>query len=137
MTMEKKAQVSIELVMMAAMALGILLVIYLSNNMAASSWESEKQKIEATFAADRLALSVGRAVAGGDGTTIRYFNRVGPDIVGFSLTYNRSISVRTISNLTHSAPLVTSNITAPGGIPMNAEIAITNSNGQITIREIE
>jgi hypothetical protein len=137
MTMEKKAQVSIELVMMAAMALGILLVIYLSNNMVSSSWENEKQRIEASFAADRMALSIGRAVAGGDGTVVRFFNRVGPDIVGFNLTYNRSISVRTVGGLRHSAPLVTSNISAPGGIPANAEITITNSNGQITIREIE
>ena len=132
----KNAQVSIELVMVATMALGILLVIYIANNMISSSWENEKQKIEASFAADRIALQVGRAVAGGDGTTVRFFNRVGNDVSGISLLYNRSISATTVSNLRYSAPLVTSDVEAPGGIPLNAEIRITNSNGRISIEGI-
>ena len=132
----KVAQVSVELVMVTTMALGILLVIYISNNMISSSWENEKQKIEASFAADRVSLQVARAVAGGDGTSVRFFNRVGNDVSRVELLYNRSISATTMSNLKHSSPLVTSDVEAPGGIPINSEIKITNSNGHITIEGV-
>jgi hypothetical protein len=127
-----QGQVSVELVIMVSVALALLMVAFLVNDHMASSWENQKQKLEAGFAADRLALAVGRAVSGGDGATVHFFNHVMPDVNNMSMDGNRSVSASTVSGVSSSVPLV-ANASAPFGIPINQEILVRNTNGTITI----
>lgn len=129
----EKAQVSVELAMMASVTMAILLVAYLVNDSLSGAWEGQRQKLQAGFAADRLALHVGKAVSGGDGASVRFFNSVLPDVSGMELSENRSVVAYTVSGGAATAPLATSNISAPSGIPVNSELVIRNSGGAITI----
>lgn len=131
-----RAQVSVELAMMASVTLSILLVAFLVNESLSSSWERQKQKLEAGFAADNFAVQVGKAVSGGSGTKVRYFNSVMPDVTSMSLYENQSIIAYTASGVSSTAPLVTRNITAIAGVPINAEIIITNTQGAIAIEAV-
>lgn len=128
-----KAQVSVELAMMASVTMAILLVAYLVNDSLSSAWEGQRQKLQAGFAADRLAIGIGKAVSGGDGATVRFLNSVLPDVTVMEISENRSVVAYTIGGASATAPLSTSNISVPSGIPINSELVIRNSGGAITI----
>ncbi|MCX6770338.1 MAG: hypothetical protein NT051_06745 [Candidatus Micrarchaeota archaeon] len=128
-----KAQISVELVIMASVAMGVLLVAYLVNENLSASWERQKQKLEAGFAANSFALQVGKAVSGGNGTKIRYFNSAMDDVVLMEISENQSVLATTVSGVSATAPLTTRSIRASFGIPVNSEITLENREGIIVV----
>jgi hypothetical protein len=131
--MGKKAQMSLELAVMASVMLLLLLAVLIANDSFASSWERQKQKLQASAAADRLSAQIDRAAAFGNGTAISYFNKVGKDVSNMSISEGRSVLVYTVSDVSASATPFPLNVSAPGGIPLNEELMIRNANGVITI----
>ena len=128
-----KAQISVELVVMASVMLFLLLTMFVANENLSSSWERQKQSLQASAAADRVAAAVARASAFGNGTSVSFFNGVGPDVVNMSVFEGRSIIANTVSRVSVSVTTICNETSAPSGIPVNEEIVVRNSGGAIII----
>ena len=128
-----KAQLSVEMVIIAAVMIGLLLAMFLVNENLRSGWEGQKESLEASTAANQLAIAINKAVAGGNGTSITFANLVGADVTNMSIYDSRSVRAHYIAGSYSSAPLVTNNTNVTGDIPINQGIIIRNIDGKITI----
>ena len=61
----KKAQMSVELVITVGIMVMLLIVMFLVNNTLASQWALQKQDLEASAAANQVAMAMNMAAAGG------------------------------------------------------------------------
>jgi len=120
------------MVTVSAMVL-LLLVMYLVNQSLQQTWDGEKQVLEASSAANQVALAINRASAGGDGTQIRLNNFVGGDIANVTVSPPRAVTAYTWNGFSSSTPIVTNNTNISGNITINREIVVRNIGGTITI----
>lgn len=121
------------MVVIAAVMIGLLLAMFLVNEHLSSSWEQERESLQAGAAADRVALAINRASAGGNGTVISFANMVGPDVTNMSIYDGRSVRAYYLAGMYVSSPLITNRTNATGGIPLNQEVVARNVNGTIFI----
>ena len=128
----RHGQLSVELVIVAAVMVGLLLAMFLVNDHLSNAWEDQKQSLEAGAAANQAALAINRAVAGGNGTQISFDNSVGQDVVSVAIFDRRSVRAYYIYGGYASAPIVTNNtnITA---VPINRKVAVKNIEGRISL----
>lgn len=131
--MAKAGQLSVEMVIIAAVMVGLLLSMFLVNENLRSGWEGQKESLEASTAANQLAIAINKAVAGGNGTAIAFSNIVGTDVTNMSVYDMRSVRAYYLSGGYYSAPLVTNNTNVTGAIPLNQGIIVRNIEGQITV----
>ncbi len=113
--------------------IGLLLAMFLVNENLRSGWEEQKESLEASIAANQLAIAINKAVAGGNGTAVTFANAVGADVTNMSIYDWRSVRAYYIAGGYSSAPLVTNNTNVTGAIPINQGIIIRNIEGQITV----
>ncbi|MFA6489276.1 MAG: hypothetical protein WCT52_01195, partial [Candidatus Micrarchaeia archaeon] len=128
-----RGQVSVELVIITSVMVGLLLVMLLVNNSLQTSWNSERQILEATSAASQVALAINRAAAGGDGTTISFINTVSPDVTRMEVFDRRTVRAYYKIGGYASSALVTNSTNISGNISLNTQLIIANTNGTITL----
>ena len=113
----------------------LLLVMYLVNDSLRTTWDAQKESLEASTAANQVALAINRAVAGGDGTVVSFNNMAGTSIANMSISPPRSVRAETYQGMWSSTPIITNNTNVSGLMPMNKEIVVRNIGGIITISE--
>lgn len=128
-----RAQLSVELVIIATVMVGLLLAMYIVNDSLRTSWEDSRQMLLASSAATQAAMAINRAAAGGNGTKITFFSSASPDVASLSVFDLRSVRAYTLSGRFASAPLVTNNTNFTAGIPLNSQVTLVNYNGQVRI----
>jgi len=126
-------QISAELMVTVSAMVLLLLVMYIVNQSLQSTWNGEKQVLEASSAANQAALAINRAAAGGDGTQVRLNNYVGGSIANVTVSPPRAVTAFTWNGYSSSTPIVTNNTDIPGNITINREIVVRNTGGRITI----
>ena len=127
-------QISAELMITVSAMMTLLLVMYLVNDSLRLTWDSQKERLEASTAANQVALAINRAVAGGDGTVVSFNNKVSASIANMTIS-SRSVHADTNHGMGSSTPIVTNNTAVSGVIPLNREIAVRNTGGVITVSE--
>jgi hypothetical protein len=128
----KNAQISAELIVTISAMVFLLMAIFLVNNNLESTWEGQKQVLEASTAANQAALAINRAVAGGNGTSIAFTNFVGGNIANVTYSNPRAVMATTKNGQSASTPIVTNN-TNITTIPINQDIVVHNDNGLISV----
>ena len=68
-----------------------LLISMLINNSLETQSRETRQQLQASAAANQLALAINRVAAAGDGTQISFFNTAGPDVVSMDIFVGRSL----------------------------------------------
>ena len=126
-------QISAELMVTVSAMVLLLLVMYLVNQSLQQTWDGEKQVLEASSAANQVAIAINRAVAGGDGTQVRLNNFVGGSIANVTISPPRAVTAFTWNGYSSSTPIVTNNTNITGNITINQEIVVGNTGGTITI----
>ena len=126
---------SVELVITVGIMVSLLIVMFIVISSLASQWGSQKHGLEASAAANQVAMAINMAAAGGDGTQVKFTNSVGMDVTNMSIHMSRSVQAYcNSSGVSYSTPIVTNNTdVANNAIPINREIAVTNTNGTISI----
>ncbi|MEM4633908.1 MAG: hypothetical protein QW275_02015 [Candidatus Anstonellaceae archaeon] len=132
MLSQRIGQISVEMVIISSAMIGLLLVMFVVNDFLNSSWEELKQSMQASAAADQVAHAINLASAGGNGTSISFFNRVGPDVVRIEVFGKRSIRAYYTAGGYASAALVTNNTNFNSDIPINQIVVFQNSGGIIS-----
>ena len=128
-------QISAELMITVSSMMFLLLAIYIVNDSLRMTWEAQKERLEASTAANQVALAINRAVAGGDGTMISFGNMVSTSISNMSISPPRAVRAETHRGMASSTPIVTNNTNISVTIPLNREIVVRNIGGVITISE--
>jgi len=128
-----RAQISVELAVIASIMVGLLLAIYIASGNLRIMWDEQRQSMEAGQVAFRVAFAINRAAAGGNGTTVKFFNSAPAGVENVTLYNGRTVRAYTLSGAYSSAGLVTNRTQASGAIPINQEIVCRNSNGTIII----
>ncbi|MEM4348092.1 MAG: hypothetical protein QXN37_00800 [Candidatus Anstonellaceae archaeon] len=128
-----KGQLSVELVVIAAVMAFILFIIYIANQNLQALWERQKQLLEAGSVANKLALAINRAAAGGNSTKIFLSTTASENIVDISVK-GQFVTVRYSANGLYSVPLTT-NMTQSSSVPLNTQIIIENRDNVIYIYE--
>jgi hypothetical protein len=113
----------------------LLMAMYIVNNMLSSTWDYQKQGLEASSAANQMALAINRAVAGGNGTQIKFNNHVGASVVNVTINPPRTVSANTTDGLWSSTPIITNSTSASGPLPINREVVVRNVDGVIFVAE--
>ncbi|MCX8175565.1 MAG: hypothetical protein N3E51_05160, partial [Candidatus Micrarchaeota archaeon] len=133
-----KAQIAPETVMVAIALLALLAAVAIVNFHLQQQWEAMRQKIEAGAAANRLAMGINSAVAGGSGTLVAVENRVGQGVTNMSLVGGRSVRADYAAGGYVEIPTVTNNTIGFGAdmnmpLPINSTVYINNSDGKILV----
>jgi len=128
-------QISAELMVTVSSMIVLLLVMYLVNDSLRFTWEGQKQRLEASTAANQVALAINRAAAGGDGTVISFNNYVGTNVANMTISPPRAVRAETYQGMASSTPIITNNTNISGVIPINMEVVVQNTGGVITISE--
>jgi hypothetical protein len=134
-----KGQISAELMITISAMVFLLLVMAIVNESLRSIWAGQQEVLEAASAANQVALAINRAVAGGDGTQIKFNNRVGIHVANVTISPPRAVRATTDGNTASSTPIITNNTNITndtilnGAIPINQEIVVRNINGVITV----
>lgn len=128
----KKAQLSVEMVIIAAVMVSMLLVIYMVNANLNADWEAQKQLLSASAAANQLAFAINRAFAGGNGTQIFFLNSVGQGVLNVTLYSGRSVRAYTLAGYA-SSPVVTNMTQVNISIPINRPVRVYNDGEKIII----
>ena len=126
-------QLSVEMVVISAAMIMLLLAIYLLNNDLQLAWSEQKGSLDASNAANGLALAMNKAAAGGNGTIVAFPNLVGPEVTSMSIYNLRVVRAYHSSGGFSSAPLVTNKTNVSGSIPLNQELFVRNSEGWISV----
>jgi hypothetical protein len=129
---QSSGQISVEMVILASVMVGLLLVIFLVNDHLNTSWEQLKQNMEASSAAGQVALAINRAASSGNGTQVAFLNRVGPDVTRVEIFNQRSVRAHYLAGGFASAALVTNNTNFSGDIPVNQLVVVRNIGGTIS-----
>jgi hypothetical protein len=128
-----RGQISAELMVTVSAMMLLLIVIYLVNGTLQSIWDNQKGRLEASTAANQVALAINRAVAGGDGTQVKFNNAVGASIANITISPPRAVKAVTYGGMASSTPIITNNTNISAPIPMNREIVVRNNRGTITV----
>ena len=120
------------MVTVSAMVL-LLLVIAIVNESLRSTWAGQQEQLEASSAANQVALAINRAVAGGAGSQIKFNNHVGSHVVNITVSPPRAVRATTNNSIWSSTPIITNNTNISGAIPINQELVVRNINGTITV----
>jgi len=135
----KRAQIAPEAVLIAAVMLFLLLAMYIVSAHMSQQWDVEKQRMEASSAANALALEINSVAAGGNGTTAYYFNSAGPDVASMTIYQGRSLRAGYKEGGFESVALVTNrtkvgtNLLLNNAIPLNAYLWLNNSDDTVNI----
>jgi len=127
-----QGQVSVEMVIISSVMIGLLLAIFIVNDHLSNSWEEQKQGLEASSAANQVALAINRVSATGSGTQVSFLNRVGVDVTRIEIFNQRSVRAYYLNGRYSSAALVTNNTNFTDGIPTNQLVVVRNINGVIS-----
>lgn len=128
-------QISAELMITVSSMMALLLVMYLVNDTLRFTWEGQKERLEASTAANQVALAINRAVAGGDGTVISFRNSVSTSIANVTISPPRAVRAETLRGLWSSTPIITNSTNVSGTIPIDRDIVVRNVGGVITVSE--
>ena len=128
-----KGQISAELMVTVSAMVLLLLVMSLVNESLRSTWTGQQQTLEASSAANQVALAINRAVAGGDGSQIKFNNRVGSHVANITISPPRAVRATTNNSIWSSTSIITNNTDINGTIPINQELVVRNINGTITV----
>ncbi|MFA6214580.1 MAG: hypothetical protein WC717_04860 [Candidatus Micrarchaeia archaeon] len=134
--MEKEkssGQISAELMVTVSSMVLLLLVIYIVNDSVRFTWAGQKETLEASTAANQVALAINRAAAGGDGTQVKFNNFVGDNIENITISPPRAVRAATTNGFWSSTPIITNSTNVSGTIPINQELVVRNINGVITV----
>jgi len=124
---------SVELIVTVSIMVSLLIVIFIVNDNLSYVWDRQKQRLEASNAANQVAMAINLASAGGHGTQIRFTNSVGPSVRNMTIYEKRSVQAYTRGDVSYATPIVTNNTDVPGTIPINQDILVANTNGVISI----
>lgn len=132
--MEKRAQVAPEAVLIAGVMMFLLLAMFAVSEHMRQQWDAERQSLQASSAANALAQQINLVAAGGNGTSVQYFNSAGGDITNMSIYNLRSLRAYYREGGFVSVALVTNNtnMSSPT-IPLNVELWLNNTNGTVYI----
>ena len=128
-------QISAELMVTVSAMMFLLLVMYLVNDSLRLTWAGQKESLEASTAANQVALAINRAVAGGDGTVISFNNMVSTSIVNITISPPRAVRAETYRGMASSTPIITNNTNVTVFIPINKGVVVRNTGGVITVTE--
>ena len=130
----EKGQIAPEAVLIAGVMLFLLLATYAISVHLSRQWDGERQRLQASVAANNLARAINLVAAGGHGTSLYYFKSAGPDVANMGIYHLRSLRANYTAGGFASVPLVT-NETNTGGssIPLNAYLWLNNTNGRVYI----
>ncbi len=128
-----RGQVSTEVVLICAVMLFFLLAIYLSNEHMRQQTLELGRRLQASAAANQLALAVDKAASGGDGARVPLFNSVGTDVKNVTIYDGRAVRAYYRGGGYVSVPLSTNQTSSLEVVPINEEIVVRNSNGTIVI----
>ncbi|MFA5930497.1 MAG: hypothetical protein WC861_06455 [Candidatus Micrarchaeia archaeon] len=128
-------QISAELMITVSAMIALLLAMYIVNDSLRATWDGQKERLEASTAANQVALAINRAVAGGDGTVVTFNNMASASIANITIINQRAVLAETYRGMGSSTPIITNNTNISGLVPMNREIAVRNIGGVITISE--
>jgi len=130
----KRAQIAPEAVLIAGVMLFLLLAMYIVSAHMSAQWDVEKQRLEASSAANSLARTINAVAAGSNGTSIYFYNSVGPDVANMTIYQLRSLRAYYKEGGYESVALVT-NETRMGAatIPINAYLWLNNTNGTVYV----
>ena len=128
-----KGQVSVELIIITAVMASLLLLMLMVNNSLQQSWGAQKQVLEATAAANQVAIAMNRAAAGGDGTTVSFMNTVSPDITSIQIFDKRTVRAYYSEGGYASAALVTNDTNVSGSVPINRQVIVSNNGNTINL----
>ena len=129
----RSGQISAELMVTVSSMMLLLIVIYMVNGSLQSIWDGQKGRLEASTAANQVALAINRAAAGGDGTQIKFNNYVGSNVANITISPPRAVHAETVGGMAASAPIITNNTDIPAPIPFNHDIVVRNNGGTITV----
>ncbi|MCX8197109.1 MAG: hypothetical protein N3G80_02210 [Candidatus Micrarchaeota archaeon] len=129
-----KAQLSVELVIIAGVMLFFLFIIYVANQFLQSSWENQKQFLEAGSLANRFALAINRAAAGGNSTKIIFSIEASQSIKNITIS-GRYVKIYYSASDFYPMPLVTNNTKMIGALLPNSNVIVENREGTIYIYE--
>ena len=129
-----RGQVSLEIVATAAVMLVVLFTMLLVNQHLQALWEVQKEQLEASAAANQLAIAINRAAAGGNSARILFSNDVGPDVTSITIYNGKSVRAYFRQGGFYAVAIVSSNMNVSGTVPLNQEIAVQNSNGTISVQ---
>ena len=113
----------------------LLLTMYIVNDSLRLTWAAQKERLEASTAANQVALAINRAVAGGDGTVISFNNMVSTSIANLTISPPRAVHAETYRGMASSTPIITNSTNVSVFIPLNREIVVRNIGGVITVSE--
>ena len=111
----------------------LLLVMLIVNESLRATWVGQQEKLEASSAANQVALAINRAVAGGDGSQIKFNNRVGSHVANVTIAPPRAVLAMT-QNSWSSTPIITNNTDIPGAIPINQELVVQSELHMLLIQ---
>ena len=131
-----RGQVSLEIVATAGVMLMLLFTMLLVNQHLQGIWDVQKQQLEASAAANQLAIAINRAAAGGNSTRLLFSNEVGPDITNISIYDGKAVRAYFSQGGVYSVAIVSSDVNVSGNVPLDQEIAVQNSNGTISVQAI-
>lgn len=123
-------QLSVEMIVVLAAMVMLLLSIYVLNQHLSLQWEEQRQSLEASAAARKVAIAINQAWVGGNGTQITFYNSAGPTVTRISIAYSRTVRAYYSLGGYSSYPLVTGS-TNMTDLPLNSTIAIRNINNVI------
>ena len=128
-----KGQVSVELIITTSVMAALLLLMLMVNNSLQQSWGVQKQVLEATAAANQVAIAMNRAAAGGDGTTVSFMNTVSPDVTSIQIFDKRTVRAYYAEGGYASAALVTNDTNVSGSVPINTQVIVSNNGNTINL----
>ena len=128
-----KGQVSVEIVIMAGIMMVVLFTVFFVNQHLEGMWAVQKQRLEASAAANQLAAAINQAAAGGNGTRVAFSNSVGPDVTNLTVYGGRSVRAYYAYGGFYSVSLVTNQTNITGPVQLNAEVTLLNQNGTVGV----
>lgn len=132
--LKKLGQVAPEAVMIAGVMVFLLLAMYVVSVHLTEQWGVEKQRMQATAAANSLAQAVNSVAAAGNGSSMPYFNAAGPDVANMTIYQLRSLRAYYREGGFVSVGLVTNRTSiSSSGIPLNVDLWLNNTNGIVYI----
>src|SRR3989344_2671829 len=127
-------QVAPEALLIAGVMMFLLLAMYAVSEHLRQQGDAQRQSLQASSAANALAQQINSVAAGGNGTSVQFFNSAGGDVVNMSIYNLRSLRAYYKEGGYVSVALVTNNtnMSSPT-IPLNVNLWLNNTNGTVYI----
>ena len=129
-----RAQIAPEAVLIAGVMLFLLLAMFIVSAHLGQQWNVEKQRLEASAAANSLARTINTVAAGGNGASVYFLNSVGPDVANMTIYQSRSLRAYYNEGGFESVALVTNDTNMSAAtIPLNVNLWLNNTGGKVYI----